>query len=148
VAKLEPLLASIDIYQQRLAKIPTVLKRFRQAVLAAACSGRLTANWRAERLDQQAYVESYINGAHSRIKVYEISSFDDLPILPESWSYEPIGNLSDFQQGMQIAKKPDSRNQPITDFRFYAFSIMRMDLEKMLNMQIPTNKRLLLMLMM
>jgi type I restriction enzyme S subunit len=32
--------------RERLAKAPAILKRFRQAVLAAACSGRLTADWR------------------------------------------------------------------------------------------------------
>ena len=29
--------------------MPKLLKRFRQSILAAACSGRLTADWRAER---------------------------------------------------------------------------------------------------
>ena len=43
VAKLETLLGKVDASQQRLAKIPVLLKRFRQSVLAAACSGRLTA---------------------------------------------------------------------------------------------------------
>jgi type I restriction enzyme S subunit len=47
VAKLEALLTKVDGCQQRLAKIPILLKRFRQSVLAAACSGRLTADWRA-----------------------------------------------------------------------------------------------------
>jgi type I restriction enzyme, S subunit len=49
VAKLETLLGKVDASQQRLAKIPVLLKRFRQSVLAAACSGRLTANWREEK---------------------------------------------------------------------------------------------------
>ncbi|MDD2899556.1 MAG: restriction endonuclease subunit S [Desulfuromonadaceae bacterium] len=49
VAKLEELLAKVDASQKRLAKIPVILKRFRQAVLAAACSGRLTADWRDEK---------------------------------------------------------------------------------------------------
>lgn len=48
VAKLEKLLGRVDACQERLAKIPALLKRFRQAVLAAACSGRLTADWREE----------------------------------------------------------------------------------------------------
>jgi type I restriction enzyme S subunit len=48
VAKLETLLGKVDACQQRLAKLPTLLKRFRQSVLAAACSGRLTADWREE----------------------------------------------------------------------------------------------------
>jgi restriction endonuclease S subunit len=46
VAKLEKLLGKADACHQRLAKIPVLLKRFRQSVLAAACSGRLTADWR------------------------------------------------------------------------------------------------------
>src|SRR5207249_4188964 len=37
-AKLETLLGKVDACQQRLAKIPILLKRFRQAVLSAACS--------------------------------------------------------------------------------------------------------------
>jgi len=46
VAKLEKILAKLNTCQQRLERIPTILKRFRQSVLAAACSGRLTADWR------------------------------------------------------------------------------------------------------
>jgi len=46
VAKLEKLLARVDACKERLDKIPLNLKRFRQSVLAAACSGRLTADWR------------------------------------------------------------------------------------------------------
>ena len=49
VAKLELLLSRVDACQQRLARIPVILKRFRQAVLAAACSGRLTADWREKQ---------------------------------------------------------------------------------------------------
>ena len=46
VAKLEILLAKVEACQKRLNEIPTLLKRFRQSVLSAACSGRLTADWR------------------------------------------------------------------------------------------------------
>ena len=46
VAKLEEVLGRVDACQRRLAKIPVLLKRFRQSVLAAGCSGRLTADWR------------------------------------------------------------------------------------------------------
>src|SRR5207245_2267787 len=48
VAKVEALLARVNVARQRLAKVPAILKRFRQSVLAAACSGRLTADWREE----------------------------------------------------------------------------------------------------
>ena len=48
VAKLEVLLGKVDACRKRLLKIPVILKRFRQSVLAAACSGRLTADWREQ----------------------------------------------------------------------------------------------------
>ena len=46
VAQVEALLAKVRSCQERLDTIPTVLKRFRQAILAAACSGKLTTDWR------------------------------------------------------------------------------------------------------
>ncbi|HHT9111296.1 MAG TPA: restriction endonuclease subunit S, partial [Candidatus Brocadiaceae bacterium] len=42
------LLHKVDASKERLDKIPAILKRFRQSVLATACSGRLTADWRSE----------------------------------------------------------------------------------------------------
>lgn len=48
VAKVEELLARVDAARERLAKVPAILKRFRQSVLAAACSGRLTEEWREQ----------------------------------------------------------------------------------------------------
>jgi len=46
VAKLDELLAQVDILKTRLDSIPKILKRFRQSVLAAAVSGKLTEDWR------------------------------------------------------------------------------------------------------
>lgn len=72
VAKLETLLGKVNASQQRLAKIPVLLKRFRQSVLAAACSGRLTADWR------------------------DAGSTDDVEIdtdLPQSWNSPEFGEI-------------------------------------------------------
>jgi type I restriction enzyme S subunit len=49
VAKAEELLARVNAARERLARVPALLKRFRQAALAAACEGRLTEGWRRER---------------------------------------------------------------------------------------------------
>jgi type I restriction enzyme, S subunit len=46
VDKLDTVLARIDAVNDRLARVAPLLKRFRQAVLAAATSGRLTDDWR------------------------------------------------------------------------------------------------------
>lgn len=45
-AKLDELLAQVDTLKARIDGIPALLKRFRQSVLAAAVSGRLTEEWR------------------------------------------------------------------------------------------------------
>lgn len=44
--KLNTLLAQVENTKARLERIPQILKRFRQSVLAAAVSGRLTEEWR------------------------------------------------------------------------------------------------------
>lgn len=47
--KLDSLLARVDATRARLDRIPELLKRFRQSVLAAATSGQLTEDWRQEQ---------------------------------------------------------------------------------------------------
>lgn len=47
--KLDALLSRVDACRERLDRVPGILKRFRQAVLAAATSGELTREWREER---------------------------------------------------------------------------------------------------
>jgi type I restriction enzyme S subunit len=46
VDKVQQLERRTDLARERLAKVPKILKAFRQSVLAAACSGRLTEGWR------------------------------------------------------------------------------------------------------
>jgi len=78
VAKLEKLLSRVDAAQTRLATIPRILKRFRQSVLAAACSGRLTADWREEH----------------PCPANENTNGDSPHELPESWSLRPFMSVS------------------------------------------------------
>lgn len=47
--KLDALLARVEACRKRLDRVPGILKRFRQSVLAAATSGELTREWREER---------------------------------------------------------------------------------------------------
>jgi|TARA_R110002060_G_scaffold68010_4_gene76683 type I restriction enzyme S subunit len=56
--KLDSILAKVDAAQARLDKIPNILKRFRQSVLAAATSGELTKEWR-ENKDTHKITEKY-----------------------------------------------------------------------------------------
>lgn len=46
--KLDSVLARVDACRDRLDRLPALLKRFRQSILAAATSGRLTEDWRTQ----------------------------------------------------------------------------------------------------
>nr|WP_082664961.1 restriction endonuclease subunit S [Burkholderia ambifaria] len=48
VDKLDAVLARVDACRERLDRVPIIIKSFKQSVLAAATSGRLTAQWRQE----------------------------------------------------------------------------------------------------
>ena len=50
--KLDAVLTRVDAVNTRLARVAPLLKRFRQSVLAAATSGRLTEDWYEQNLDK------------------------------------------------------------------------------------------------
>jgi type I restriction enzyme S subunit len=60
-AKLDTTLAAVDACRQRLDGVAAILKRFRQAVLAAATSGELTREWREERSREEAWQQKTID---------------------------------------------------------------------------------------
>lgn len=66
-AKLDELLAQVDTLKARIDGIPALLKRFRQSVLAAAISGRLTEEWRSNgvSIDNGHVLHHQIKEAHA-----------------------------------------------------------------------------------
>jgi len=48
VAKMDEILEKVESTQARLARIPHIIKQFRQSVLAAAASGKLSEEWRGD----------------------------------------------------------------------------------------------------
>jgi type I restriction enzyme S subunit len=58
VEKLDSLLAQVNTIQQRLNNLPNIIKRFRQSVLAAAVSGKLTKQWRGRNIEVTTVVET------------------------------------------------------------------------------------------
>jgi type I restriction enzyme S subunit len=56
-ARATQLLARTSRVRDRLAQVRTTVRRMRQAVLAAACSGRLTADWRSEQAGVEPFFE-------------------------------------------------------------------------------------------
>jgi type I restriction enzyme S subunit len=95
VAKVEELLAQVNAARGRLGKLPTILKRFRQAVLAAACDGRLTADWR----EAQGCSES-ASDLLKRLNTNVVPVRTDLDLfeLPESWNWVALRTLLDSRE--------------------------------------------------
>lgn len=100
--KLDVLLTRLDVCRERLERIPPILKRFRQAVLAAATSGQLTEDWREENFD--------IEPAVVKEKTYSLAvSKEDLPLLPDTWEWVALGNYAQCSRG-RFSVRP--RNDP------------------------------------
>lgn len=107
-AKLDELLAQVDTLKCRIDGIPALLKRFRQSVLAAAVSGRLTEEWRKQTRDTQEVVLQ-----HRKPPLHQIYAEDNFT-APPNWLLTALGNVANFQQGLQIAKS-ERRNAPSED---------------------------------
>lgn len=82
--KLDTLLAQVENTKARLERIPQILKRFRQSMLAAAVSGRLTEEWRGE--------SDYSNEGY-----------------PVSWSFRHLPEVGQLARGKS---KHRPRNDP------------------------------------
>jgi type I restriction enzyme S subunit len=107
VAKLEKLLGKVDACQQRLTKIPILLKRLRQSVLAAACSGRLTADWREENRTGEEWSDVRLGD------VAELVSGAGFPLVHQRkqglrYPFFKVGNLGDVESGQELTTSEHS----------------------------------------
>ncbi|MBL3538235.1 restriction endonuclease subunit S [Aminivibrio sp.] len=100
VAKLDAIMPRIDSVKERLEKIPAILKRFRQSVLTAAVTGKLTEKWREEHPDVERadFALSIVSKkvADSYLNVFEETQ--TYP-LPDTWLYVPLENLGEVRGG-------------------------------------------------
>jgi len=106
VARIEALLSQVNAARDRLNRVPPIMKRFRQTVLAAACSGRLTEGWREENLDfeiNRCNIEKILENRRKKWiinqkpkKYQEPLSLEneDLPELPLLWLWASIDQIA------------------------------------------------------
>ena len=98
--KIETLFARLDKGEEGLRRVQALLARYRQSVLKAAVTGRLTAGWRAEnahRLESgetllARILETRRKTWSGRGKYKEPATPDatDLPELPEGWVWATV----------------------------------------------------------
>lgn len=117
VEKVEALLADVNKAKERLDRVPLILKRFRQAVLAAACSGELTKEWRERhgsrssaatmlgdlfverrREHERATASARVNGSRKPTTPKNLEPAQvpgDLSELPDGWTWVLFDDICD-----------------------------------------------------
>lgn len=108
---LENLIDQVDSARDRLATIPALLKKFRQSVLAAACSGQLTADWRETQgalTDIDGFIADlekarFLTGA----KTPKNAQSEPVPVfeLPASWRWVSLRTLVELKGGVTKGEK-------------------------------------------
>lgn len=123
VAKTSALLSKVQSSEDRLDLVPAILKRFRRAVLAAACDGRLTAQWRKlnpdrisvgeliERIRQRRLGAATTLAHKERLKeIYHATEDNDSIDLPESWRFVKLSKLcGSFDYGTSAKSQPSGK---------------------------------------
>ena len=104
VAKLDAIIPRIDSVKARLDKVPTLIKRFRQSVLTAAVTGKLTEKWR------EAHPEVESAEVLVTINNFEINhNFKVVGEIPKKWCWCALGNYAQLSRG-RFSIRP--RNDP------------------------------------
>lgn len=116
-AKLDELLAQVDILKSRIDGIPTLLKRFRQSVLAAAISGRLTEEWRDSNPVSES-AEEYIARVIQSRRQKPIVKFKE-PVspdlekreikAPQGWIIASVSSFAECLDSMRVPVKKELR---------------------------------------
>jgi type I restriction enzyme, S subunit len=135
VAKLDSLFARSRRAREELEQVPGLCDRYKQAVLAAACSGRLTADWREQNPDVEPASELLKRIYDKRLRRYKEfaekttdqeqkkpsipkslrlisdSSFD----IPVSWALTHPENITSFDN-YSIGIGPFGSNLKVSDY--------------------------------
>ncbi len=116
VSKVEAILTQVDAAADHLTRVPAIIKRFRQSVLAAACAGRLTEDWRAKNTPEP------IDTTLARVVVREsktgrAATDEVIPgkaILsvgqpdkeaPPGWKWMPLTDIAKLESGHTPSRK-------------------------------------------
>lgn len=131
--KLDTLLAQVDSTKARLEQIPQILKRFRQAVLAAAVSGKLTQEWRSNNKTLESAQDllkrwldirenNFISNQYDLLENKKIKKIKKFPkplqpdtttgnelAVPEEWKIVSVSQFADCLDSQRIPVKKENR---------------------------------------
>lgn len=100
VSAIEALFARLDAANEKLDSVLGVLKKFRESVLAAACDGRLTEEWRGRNPEVEDFkisVTDYCKKTESKKKNKSLNyEEEEIHSAPEMWATEYLENFIDI----------------------------------------------------
>lgn len=115
VSRIDELFSRLDAGVEALRRTKVQLQRYRQSVLQAAVTGRLTVDWRkahpevepAEELVNEIGDRTFNGGGSKRSLSLDVSG---LPELPDSWIWTSIGKITDLTSGKAFKKDEYSKD--------------------------------------
>lgn len=132
--KLDRLLAKVDACRERCDRIPLILKRFRQSVLAAATSGELTEDWRIEYSDSKTEDELISFGFP------DTYCFGDYK-FPESWKTHRLEEIAAITGGItKDSKKQNPDDEELPYLRVANVQRGFLDLNEIKTIRVPLRR--------
>ena len=120
VATVGDLLRRVDQARDRLTGVPKILKALHQSVLAAACSGRLTEEWREKHPgieSAKVLLDRILGERRARLDKEPITPDpESLPDIPSNWCSASVD---------QILSKPLANGRSVVD-RAGGFPVLRL----------------------
>jgi len=106
IAKIQELLQAVNASRDHLAKVLKILKAFRQSVLAAACSFRLTEDWRDKHpntIPARNLLTQKLDRTRKKKRAGRLWGAGVVPdltdeerdLIPETWAWTEVRNLND-----------------------------------------------------
>lgn len=98
--RLDILLAQVEATQARLARIPDIIKQFRQSVLSAAVSGKLTEEWRDIHKPEPQRFDAINDAKNQLIKSKNIKKDLEAKVavptldIPNDWLYLKLQSIA------------------------------------------------------
>lgn len=118
VKKLNTNLPLVDTSHNNVAVAKAKLKKFRQAILSAAVTGKLTEDWRQTN-DNVEPATKLLENIQSQRKTKNKAptsdvNVEDLPALPDKWIYTFFGDIiDDFKYGTSVKSDYSHKGTPV-----------------------------------
>jgi type I restriction enzyme S subunit len=140
VARIDELFAEIDYGEAALARARDDLATWRKALLKAAVTGELTADWRAVNPGAETGTDLLARilvnkraGGRSKTAAKSDSDFStgDLPALPSDWTWSTVGQVAHVTGGITKNAKRDALPLRVPYLRVGNVYAGRVDLTRM-----------------